>query len=102
MSQPIVHLHTRDGFEPSPRLRVALERLAMTVEAGADGEGSEVAGFAAKGRAGELGSIVPPGASPWWNDGCWGYTAPTAGGDGGCNWYQKGDYTCVGATFLKS
>lgn len=85
-----VSITTAEGYEPSPRLRAALERLARLAEPD-DASAAEVEPF-------ELRLTVGPdtmGGEPssWWREGCWGYEF----GPGGqkCGWFEIGDAKCV-------
>lgn len=85
-----INLSTSDGFEPSERLRAALDRVIAEYE---DGRASDddVVGFGL--QIGTLDVSQRKGTS--WNDGCWFYSK---GDDGGvfCGWFQalEGTFDC--------
>ncbi len=93
MSAPRVELNTSEGFEPSERLRAALEAViaAYDEQLSAPESTDEVVGFGAGLQIGVLGRN-PDTTGKGWRDGCWGFSFE----DGTCGWFQMGDTSCVG------
>lgn len=88
-----IEITTSEDFEPSDRLRVALEAVIAAraaIEAGTDGD--EVEGFASKLQLGSLGGTVDPAGTNSWRDGCWWFSND----DLSCGWYQEGGKSCIG------
>jgi hypothetical protein len=94
VATPEVDIVTDESFEPSERLRAALERVAREVRAADE---PEVEGFAAVLNIGGRSSLPVPRPQGW-NDGCWGFKY---GPGGHCGWFQDSDegHSCVGHWF---
>lgn len=97
MSEIEVQITTSEDFEPSDRLRAALQAVLEArarVETRPD---DEVVGFAERLQIGSLGDTVGSVATTSWNDGCWGFKVTDT--DLTCGWYQEGGRSCVGYHF---
>jgi hypothetical protein len=94
MSAPRVELSTSEDFEPSERLRAALDEVirAYDEQLASPDSDDEVVGFGAGLQIGVLGGNRGGTRGKGWNDGCWGYNLD----DGTCGWFQSGDTSCVG------
>lgn len=93
---PRIEINTSDDFEPSERLRAAIERVAAASQDAQRADDTEVEGFGSRLQIGSLGVSAEAGVSHWRN-GCWGFQQ---GPGGGCNWFTSDDevppVNCIG------
>lgn len=100
MSNVELHISMDENYEPSARLRAAIEAVTEAYERSVPGAG-DVEGYAL--QVGDKLLNPPSGKygprAPLSADGCWGYSYDHDSGDGVCVWFSGGDKSCVGFTW---